>query len=204
MKKLLPALLALITLAGCSSQPSQPAPKPQPKPPEALTGRAAFQKLYVTAHGWARDAQPYRLDSQVVGDFKGHDGKAVIWSASFASPVGRSVKPYTWSGIDLPDAPARGVDPGVEDTYVATNASTQIFDVNFLKIDSDKAFEVAQKHGGEKLLTKSPNTPVFYSLDWNRSTNELTWHVIYGNNRDEAILTVAVNASSGDFLRVEK
>jgi hypothetical protein len=35
-------------------------------------------------------------------------------------------------------------------------------------------------------------------------TNELIWHVIYGESRDNAKLKVAVNATSGDFLRIEK
>ena len=63
---------------------------------------------------------------------------------------------------------------------------------------------MGQKHGGDKVLEKNPALPVFYLLDWNRSANELVWHVIYGNDRNEARLRVAVNASTGDFLRVEK
>jgi len=209
MKRLNKSLLiwfTIVWMAGCSSQTSTPTPeqKPQPKPPAAETGRVAFQRMFATAHTWARDAQPYHLESQVVGDFKGHDGKAVVWRGSFASPAGRSVKPYTWSGIDSPDAPPRGVDPGVEDSYIPTNASTQIFDMQFLKTDSDKALEIAEKHGGDKIMEKSPDTPILYVLDWNRSTNELTWHVIFGSSRDNAKLRVAVNASSGEYIRVEK
>src|SRR5947208_16228631 len=62
MKKLVMlslALLSLIMTAGCTSEPSKPAQseKPQPKPPELLTDRSAFQKVYIAARGWARDAQ---------------------------------------------------------------------------------------------------------------------------------------------------
>jgi hypothetical protein len=32
----------------------------------------------------------------------------------------------------------------------------------------------------------------------------LIWHVIYGPSREDAKLVVDVNASSGDFIRVEK
>jgi len=206
MKKLLMAVLALLLMAGCSSEPAKPAQeeKPQPKPTEFETGRVAFQKTYIAARGWARDAQPFRLESQITADSKGKDGKADVWRASFASPTQRSVKPYVWSGTDATDAPARGVSPGTEDTYVPTNASTQIFDIAFLKVDSDQALETAQKHGGDKILEKDPDTPILYVLDWNRATNQLVWHVIYGTNRDEAKLRIAVNASSGDFIRTEK
>ncbi|MBZ5570767.1 MAG: hypothetical protein LAO09_02675 [Acidobacteriia bacterium] len=206
MKKLLMAALALLAMAGCSSEPAKPAQseKPKPKATDFETGRVAFQRLYVAAHGWAHDAQAFRLESQLTADSKGKEGKADVWRAAFASPTQRSVKPYVWSGTDASDAPSRGVTPGTEDSYSPSNSSTQIFDIAFLKVDSDKALEVAQKHGGDKVLEKDPDTPVLYMLDWSRATNQLIWHVIYGTSRDDAKLRVAVNASSGDFIRVEK
>ena len=205
MKKLLMAVLALLLMAGCSEQP-QPtqAEKPQPKPPEYDTGRVAFQRLYVAARGWARDAQPFSLESQLTADAKGKDGKSGVWRGSFASPSLRSTKPYVWSGTDAADAPSRGITPGPEDMYNPTNSNTQVFDIAFLKVDSDQALETAQKHGGDKVMEKAPDTPILYFLDWSRATNQLIWHVIYGTNRDDAKLRVAVDASSGDFLRVEK
>ncbi len=71
-------------------------------------------------------------------------------------------------------------------------------------MDSDQAFKIAQEHGGDKLLEKSPDTPVLYVLDWSRATNQLIWHVIYGTSRDDAKLRIAINAANGDFIRVEK
>src|SRR3989441_2090669 len=206
MKKLLMAILVQALMAGCSSEPSKPAQtgKPQAKAPELVTGRAAFQKAYIAARGWARDVQPYRLESLLTTDSKGKDGKSAVWRAFFASALQHGVKPYVWSGEDAPDAPSRGISPGSEDNYSPSNSSTQIFDVAFLKTDSDKALEVAQKHGGEKLLAKAPDTPVLYMVDWSTPTGELIWHVIYGANPYEAKLKVAVNANTGEFIRVEK
>jgi hypothetical protein len=206
MKKLLMATLALALMTSCSSETSKPAQteKPQPKPAELVSGRTAFQKLYVAARGWARDAQPYRLESSVTADSKGRDAKSALWRAFFGSAERKSLKPYVWSGADIPDGPSRGISPGTEDTYNPSNASTQVFDIAFLKVDSDKALEVAQKHGGDKTLEKNPDTPILYMLDWSHATNELIWHVIYGNSRDDAKLKVEVNASNGDFIRVEK
>ena len=192
MKRLTLLLLSLAIISGCSSQSPQPAPKAEP--PQLLTGRSAIQHLYIAARGWTADARPYQLQSSVLGDYKGMDGKAVLWRAAFASANLHSAKPYTWSGID------RGISPGSQDPYTPGND----FDIQFLKIDSDKAFEVAQKHGGEKVLADNPNLPITYLLDWNRSGNNLVWHVIYGNSRNEAKLVADLDASSGEFLRKEK
>jgi len=136
---------------------------------------AQREALYLVRHGHCRRAVPWRLSGYGI-----------------------------WSGTDTADAPSRGVSPGTEDTYSPNNSSTQVFDIGFLKVDSDKALETAQKHGGDKVLEKNPDTPVIYVLDWSGTTNELIWHVIYGASRDDAKLRVAVNGTTGDFIRVEK
>lgn len=198
-------LVMLALLTACQSNTAKaPEANPEPKPPELLTGRAAFQKVFIAARNYAADVKPFRIESTPSTDGNGHDGKSAIWRASFASALQHGVKPFIWSGSNAPDAPSRGVSPGNEDAYNPNNASTQVFDVAFLKIDSDQAFAEAQKHGGDKILEKDPSTPVIYVCDWNHNTNELTWHVIYGESRDTAKLTVAINASTSAFIRVEK
>lgn len=206
MKLSLLALFAVLIMGmtACTSEPAKPAEKPQPKPLELETGRGPFQKAYIAARGWNHDALPVRLESQPNSDSKGADGKSAVWRATFASATLRAVKPYTWAGTDASDAPGRGITPGAEDNYNPSNSSTQTWDIAYLKVDSDQALQVAQKHGGDKILQQTPDTTLLYVLDWNHNTNELTWHVIYGTNRDEAKLRVAVNASTGDFIRVEK
>ena len=200
MKKLVVAvaILAAGLLAGCSSEPSKPATaeQPQPKAPEAITGSSAFYKCYASARLWAPDVQAYRAESHASTDFKGRDGKAEEWRVGFASPSQHAIKTFTWANGDI--------SHGVDDTYSPTNSSTQIFNVQFLKVDTDKAFAVAQQHGGDKLIEKEPETPVSYVLDWNRQKNQLLWHVIYGPDPETAKLRVAVNASTGDFSRVEQ
>jgi hypothetical protein len=194
MRRLAFIVLALAVISGCTSQTPQAPEKPQPA--DALTGRAAFQKLYISARGWAADAKPYQLQSSAVGDYQGAEGKAVVWRASFASELQHGSRPYGWSGIDSPDAPSRGVSPGAQDNYTPGNT----FDMNFLKVDSDKAYEIAEKHGGDKIT----GIPIVYWLDWAPGENKLVWHVIYGNNRDNAKLVVDIDASTGEFIRKEK
>jgi hypothetical protein len=185
--------LALAMMTGCSSEPTKPAESAQPKAPEAITGSSAFYKCYISARGWAQDAQPYRAES---AGSKSHDGKATEWRIGFASPSLHTTKFFTWSGGDI--------SHGVDDTYSPTNSSTQIFNVQFLKTDTDKAFAIAQDHGGDKLLEKEADTPMLYVLEWNRQDNALFWHVIYGADRETAKLRIAVNATTGEFSRVEK
>ena len=198
-------LVILALLVSCdSSTTKRPPAKPEIKPPELLTGRAAFYKTFIAARNYAADVKPFRIESTPSSESNGQDGKSTIWRSSYASATQHGVKPFFWSGSNLPDAPSRGVSPGNEDVYNPSNASTQVFDPAFLKIDSDQAFTEAQKHGGDKILETDPTTPVLYICEWNHNTNQLVWHVIYGASRETAKLTVSVDASTGAFIRVEK
>jgi len=191
--------LAALLLAGCDSS-SKSANKPAPPPTNLETGRFALQKILGAARLWAADAQPVRVESQPMKGSNGRDGKSGFWRATFASRQGLKSQPFTWSGMSGPDAPPRGVDHGASDTFNPANRSTQPFDLNYLRIDSDKAFEVAQAHGGKELLEKAPETEIKYLLDWDAHASELKWHVIYGGNEGLAKLSVVVDASSGLFV----
>src|SRR5208282_652262 len=157
MTKITAACLALMLLAACSSSPktgsnteSQPAVKAAPKQAQYETGRVALQKMYVSARGWAGDVQSFRLQSQFTKDAPATEGKAGLWRSSFASPSRRMMKLFVWSGLVGPDAPEQGVTFSAEDSWNPNNSSTRVFDLGFLQVDSDKAYAVAQKHGGEK------------------------------------------------------
>jgi len=194
----------LAMLGACSSDNKSAESKPEVKPPDVVGARSGFQKAYVAARGWNQDAKPYRIESISTSEANGRDGKWAEWRSSFASPSARSQKAFTWSGSNADGAPSRGVNPGIEDTYNPSNASTAIFDPQFLKIDSDQALDTAKKHGGDKILADAPDTPVMYVCDWNHNTNQLVWHVIFGPAREGAKLVISVDASTGNFIREEK
>jgi hypothetical protein len=208
MKRLSLLLLAVLALAACESKPAATAPaaeqtKPAPKAAEYETGREAFQKLYIAAHNWSPDAKPFRLQSQYTAGDPATEGKAGIWRGSFGSVARSSMKAFQWTGLVGPDV-EQGISHGGDDSYSPTNTSTQVFDMVYLKIDSDKAFEVAQKHGGDKLTKKDEKIAVFYTLDWDKAKNKLLWHVAYGSSGDDAKLRVVVDATEGTFVRVDK
>src|SRR3954463_3803806 len=187
----------IVSMIACSSTPQKSAEnKPSPsesKPafqPSYITGREALQKMYIAARSWSVDTKPYRLESQPTKDANGQDGKAGIWQAGFASPSKREVKMFNWSGIKADGAPDPGINSRPADTYNPANTYTQIFDIAFLKVDSVKAQEVAQKHGGDKILKKSPDTNVFYVLEWDGRENKLFWRVLYGETSNDPKLAV--------------
>lgn len=206
-------------LSGCSSNSpnggstsATPAAKPEePKPSEVETGRVALQRLYTTSRGWGGDTQPVSLESQ---NYKhaggndnapiGHDGKAAVWRGLFASESRRMMKTYMWSGLNGPDAPTPGITPGNEDAFSPGNSSTQPFQLVYLKGDSDQALETAQKHGGEALLKKDASLPVNFTLNWEPRRSMLVWHVIYGESVNNPKLDVVVDATTKEFVRVEK
>jgi hypothetical protein len=206
-KSALVCIAALLLLAACSSNPpasSSSESKAAPKQAEYHTGREAFQKMYLTAHNWASDAQPFRLQSQYSAGAPVSEGKAGLWRASFASPGRHMMKMFVWSGLVGPDAPEPGITFSAEDSWSPTNTSTHAFEASFIKIDSDKAYEVAEKNGGGKVTKANPQQPVTFILDWDGSKNQLIWHVVYGEDVDKAKLRIAVNASTGEFERVER
>jgi len=215
--KTLVAFCAAFAMMACSSSPSgreaasAPAKPAPPKPSDVETGRVAFQRLYTTSRGWAGDTEPVSLQSQ---NYKhaggnpeaplGRDGKSAIWRGTFASSGRRSMKTYMWSGLSGPDAPTPGITPGTEDSWSATNTSNQPFQLVYLKFDTDQALETSQKHGGAALLKKDPELPVNYRLGWEGRRSMLVWHVIYGKSLNEPDLDVVVDATTNQFVRVEK
>ncbi|HXB20466.1 MAG TPA: hypothetical protein VNV88_03745 [Candidatus Solibacter sp.] len=196
--------LACMLPLGCSSpsgkENSQGAQ--QQEPSQLETGRIALQKMIPPARFWAPDAQPVQVNSEVLKDSNGHDGKSGFWRATFASTGRQKAETFTWSGMSGSDTP-RGVDHGAQDSFDPSNRSTRPFELSYLKIDSDKAFAVAQEHGGKKLLAKDPKAGVKYVLDWDPQASQLKWHVYYSGNDPSAKLAVVVNASSGEFLHKE-
>lgn len=207
MRKLIfllnPLLAATLAITGCNSSAPPKAAKVQ-KPPQYLSGREAFQELYISAHAVAGDVKPYRMESRYTKGSPAREGKSGLWRADFASPSKKLSKTFSWSGLAGPDVPERGVSHGADDTYNPGNTTTHIFDTQFLKVDTDQAFKVAQQHGGENLTKADPDQPIFYTLDFNARQNQLIWHVVYGSSQFEAKLNVMVDATDGQFLRAEK
>jgi hypothetical protein len=201
-------LIALSLLVACesstpTSEKSTPTAAPAKKEPSPYTGLQAFNTAQALALKWAPDAIPVRLESQTNSEDNGQKGTATVWKAGFLSPGRRTVQFITCSGSRLPDSPPYGVSADNEQPYSPDALALQ-FQAFMLKVDSDKAFETAQQHGGDALLKKDPNQIVTYTLLWNSKQHALLWYVTYGKDQKTAVSTGIVNATTGAWVGVAK
>ena len=78
-------VVGALLLASCSDSPTETKAKEPEKPLAPITGRQAFQSSYVSARGWAPDAEPMRVRSLSMSAAKAEDGKADVWEITFVS-----------------------------------------------------------------------------------------------------------------------
>jgi hypothetical protein len=153
---------------------------------------------------WSGDAAPARVESVLTSEATGQGGKSAVWRGYFASPSHRSTKTFVCSGSRLPGAPPFGVSPeGAEGAYNAQSASLA-FSQYLVKTDTDKAFDVAQQHGGDAIVKKDAQQSVTYLLLKDKKLNVPVWFVIYGASEKDRKGIGEINATTGDFISAGK
>ena len=206
-----PAILAalfgsLLMFSACdtSSGPAKTAEeaKPAKKEPSLYSGMQAFNTMNALALKWAPDATPVRLESRVNSESNGQGGKSTVWRAGFISPSRHQLKFFVCSGSRLPGAPPYGVSSDIETAYEPA-VQRMAFPSFLLKVDSDKAYEVAQQHGGEAVLKKNAQQPVLYVLLFTPGKNALYWNVIYGTEEKTAGAGI-IHATTGAWVGASK
>ena len=190
------ALLGLLVACSDSKQPEKTA---QPaKPPELLTGRQAFQRIFPQARGWAVDAQPLQVRSLNLTELKPEPGKAGAWEVTFVSPSKASSRSYTFSSIEAEGNLHEGVFAGPIGSYSGRGPAMP-FLLAAIRIDSDKAYEIAAEKS-QDYIQKHPNLPISYLLEQTNRFPELTWRVIWGASASTSDYSVFIDASTGKFI----
>ena len=204
-------IILAILAAGCSSNESKPAESasakpaaPEVKQPEPYTGQQAFNRMMGLALKWSPDAQPARLESVLTPETTGQDGKSTVWRGYFASPSRRATKTIVCSGSRRPDAPPFGVSTEGNDLAYNAEAANLAFLPLLVKTDTDKAFEIAQQHGGEAIIKKDAQQPITYLLLKDKKQNVPVWYVIYGASEKDRKGIGVINATTGAFVSAGK
>ncbi|HEY6391562.1 MAG TPA: hypothetical protein VIX89_09805 [Bryobacteraceae bacterium] len=202
MLKLTPGWLALplvLALAACSETPKTEVAKAPATPPEPVTGRQAFQKMYPPARNWALDAVPLQLKSINLSQVKAEKGKTGAWQAIFVSPSRGKSKNYTYSVIEAEGNLHQGVFAGLEENFVVGRGPAALFDIAAIKVDSDQAFDTAAKQSAD-YIKKNPDKPMSYVLERTNRFPDLAWRVIWGESVGSSDYSIYVDASTGKYL----
>src|SRR5207248_8510075 len=111
------AVDALLGVTACSSEPAKttearsvPETTKKPAgPPEPVPAKTAYYEMYKAARVWAQDIEAISLTSGEVAGVTNVDGKAGQWTAVFASPSLRAIRPYTYAVADELPGITKGV-----------------------------------------------------------------------------------------------
>jgi hypothetical protein len=193
------ALLLSIVLAGCSDAPKSTEVKAPPKPPEILTGRQAFQRMYPQARGWAPDAAPLQIRSVNLAQVKAEPGKAGAWQVIFVSPSRGKAKTYTYSAVEGEGSLHEGVFGGPEESYTA-RGDVSPFAIASIKVDSDEAFTTAAAKGAD-YMKKNPAKPVIFLMELGKRFPDVTWRVIWGDSVGTSDFSIFVDGTTGKYLQ---
>lgn len=193
-----PWLLPLtLILSACSEAPKPVEQKAPPKPPEVLTGRQAFQRMYPQARGWAPDAQPLQINSLNLAQVKAGPGQAGAWQVIFVSPSRGKAKAYTYSAVE-DGSLHEGVFGNIEETYTPRGDSSP-FEIAAIKVDSDEAWETAKAQSTD-YIKKNPNKPVFFLMELSKRFPDVTWRVVWGESVGTSDYSVFVDGTTGKYL----
>lgn len=206
MVAVLLSLVIFLVACGSSGPKSVSAEKPKVEPatevkPAALyTGKPCFSRMVDSATRWQMDAMPVQLESEQNDEAMGFDGKATVWRAKFASPSKRALRTFTCSGSRLAGAAPFGVTGSVESPY-PPHAIVAVFQPAYLQVDSDKAFTIAQQHGGSNLTKGDAKHPVYYFAALDPASSGVHWFVSYGKSMDDTDGIGIIDASTGKYLK---
>jgi hypothetical protein len=184
-------------LSACSDAPKAAEEKQPPKPPEILTGRQAFQRMYPQARGWAPDAEPLQISSLNLAQVKADNGQAGVWQVVFVSPSRGKAKTYTYSAVEDGNL-HEGVFGGQEEDYTPRGDSAP-FQISAIKVDSDEAYKTAVEKSAD-YIQKNPDKPVMFLMELGRRFPDVTWRVIWGTSVGTSDYSVFVDGTTGKYL----
>jgi len=192
-------VVAALLLCACSDAPKTETAKAPEKPPEPLSGRQAFQRMYPQARGWAPDAQPLQLRSINLAQVKSGQGTAGAWEVVFVSPSKAQSRSYTYSSVEAQGNLHEGVFAGSLESYSGPTGAAFPFSIMAIKVDSDQAYATAAAKS-QDYIQKHLDMPMSYVLEQTKRFPDLTWRVIWGESAAASDYSVYVDATLGTYL----
>lgn len=193
-------LTPAILLGGCASEAPKEAKKKEPeKPPEPVSGRTAFYRMFASARVWSQDVQVIQVASLRLNEVKESAGKYPAWQAMFASPSKAKLKTFTYSVIEVGGNLHKDVFALQEESFSGQRGQAKPFLMQALKIDTDAAWTTAVAKS-EAYITKNPTMPVTFLCELTPRFPNPTWRVIWGESASQSNYSIFVDATSGEYL----
>jgi hypothetical protein len=193
-------LLVLLIASGCSEKPPATKKEAEPaKPPEPVTGQYALYQMFGMARAWAPDAEALQLRSLPLSEVPQVPGKAGAWEATFVSPSKLRARTYTYSVVEAAGNLHKGVFAGLEESWSGPRPQAKPFPPSAVRVDTDKAYEIALKHGAA-YAKKNPNMPISFTLQWTNRHPVPAWRVIWGESAGTSAFSVFVDCGAGTYL----
>jgi hypothetical protein len=192
---LAPSLLTIALLVSCSSPPPA-AEKKSDTPPKPLTGLTALFHMYQVARAsWALDAQVVKMSSMHVdGVPEPPPGQAGAWEALFYSPSLGRARTYTDSIVEiLPDL-HKDVFAGPLQDFKGDS-----FLIAAVKKDTESAYQTALAKAGAD-AGRLAGKPVLILLEKNTKYPDAAWRIVWGESVSTALISVFIDASTGEYL----
>ena len=182
--------------AGCS-ETSQTAASPKSEPVQPITGQTALYRMYQVARMWAPDAQVLKMNSIHLTALPAVRGKAGAWEATFTSAARSAGRSYTYSVLEEEGNLHEGVFKGREESL--SGPAEKSFLIAAVKIDTDKAYQKADKQAGD-YDQKNPNQTISFLLEKQEKFPDPVWRVIWGESLGTSGLSVLIDATTGMYL----
>lgn len=197
--KIVLSFAVLLLLVSCSSAPVEVAEKEPTPPPQPITGRQALQSTFVTARGWAADAEPVRIRNYNLLDVPSEDGKAGAWEVTYASAAMRAVRSFTWSAVEAQGL-KKGSWGGSQGSYSPGSSRDVPFQPSVLGVDTPDVLMVALEHAKSYLEGEGEKPQITFLLEQSPRHPQLSWRVMWGDSPSKAQYSVYVDAANGEFL----
>ncbi len=184
---------AALVLSACSADTPD---KAAAKPAEPITGLRALYQAYGMARSWAPDVKILHVSSIDIDQVKSQPGKTGAWQVVFASEAKGQKRAYVSCVFDVSVTLRKGVFAESPNQW---SDDHRAFIIAAAQIDSDKALEVAMKHGAE-YTKKNPTMPISYYLEMGRTINMPVWRVIWGESISTSTFSILIEATTGTYI----
>jgi hypothetical protein len=202
----LKAVALLVTLVFTSCEAPKPAgeakpdsgSKAAPAPEQPVSGKTAFWEMYKSAHSWAADLVPLKLESKTVPGIKNEAGKAAMWSATFGSARRQEARVFTYSAFSRSPDVYKGVTVSNPLPWTGPTPAALAFTTSDFAVDSDAAYTTAWAQAA--VWAKShPGKDVSFTLGNASRFPAPVWYVLWGDQKSG--YSVFVNAKTGAVIK---